>query len=73
MQEGVNKPSKGKVIMRISWTDTLRTLAVGQVIEADLIDRINIVRHISRISKLDNRKFSTRKISKNKVEIMRIL
>ena len=64
--------NKGKIIKRISWTDTLRALEIGQIIEADLVDRINIVRHISRISKQENKKFSTHKIDCDTVEISRI-
>lgn len=64
--------NKGKIIRRISWTETLRSLESGQTIEADLIDRINIVRHITRISKEENKRFSTKKISDLKIEIRRI-
>ncbi len=64
--------TKGKVIKRIAWTETIRNLGVNEVIEADLIDRINVVRHITRISKEENKKFSTRKISNTKMEIERI-
>ena len=64
--------NKGKIVKRISWTETLRSLEVNQVIEASLLDRINIVRHITRISKAENKKFSTHKINETKIEIQRI-
>ncbi len=64
--------NKGKIITRISWTETLRGLEVGQVIEANLADRINIVRHIARISKKEGKKFSTHKVNAQIVEIRRI-
>ncbi len=64
--------NKGKIIKRIAWTETLRGMEIGQVIEADLIDRINIVRHITRISKEEEKKFTTKKMSKGKIEIKRI-
>jgi hypothetical protein len=63
---------KGLLIMRISWTDTLRAMETGEFVEAKLVERINIVRHISRLSKLENKKFSTRKVDKNKLIIIRI-
>lgn len=65
--------NKGKIIRRISWTETLRLLEPGQTIEADLIDRINIVRHITRISKEESKKFSTKKVSETRIEIRRIM
>ena len=65
--------NKGKIISRISWTDTLRGLEVGQVVEGKLADRINIVRHIARISKIENKKFSTHKVNAQIVEIRRLL
>ncbi len=58
--------------MRVAWSETLRALKVGEVIETVLIDRINVVRHISRISKLEDKKFTTRKTGKNRLEIERI-
>lgn len=61
----------GKIIMRISWTETLRAMEVDDVIEASLADRINIVRHISRISKSENKKFCTEKIDEKTVLIKR--
>ncbi|MDR1719003.1 MAG: hypothetical protein LBR67_02615 [Dysgonamonadaceae bacterium] len=64
--------NKGKIIKRISWTETLRAMEPDHIIEVDLIDRINIVRHITRISKEENKKFSTRKISDKRMEIKRI-
>ncbi|MDR3061225.1 MAG: hypothetical protein LBU57_03810 [Dysgonamonadaceae bacterium] len=64
--------NKGKIIRRISWTETLRMLETEQIITADLADRINIVRHITRISKEENKKFSTKKINNNKIEIRRL-
>ncbi len=64
--------SKGKIIKKISWTDTLRGLKIGQIVEADLADRINIVRHITRISKEDGTKFTTKKLDKGKLEIKRV-
>ncbi len=64
--------SKGKIIVKISWSETLRSLEPGQVIEADLIDRINIVRHITRISKAEKKIFSTKKISESRMEITRV-
>ena len=63
--------NKGKIIKRISWTETLRALKVGEIIEADLKERINIVRHISRISKEENKIFHTHKINEKTVEITR--
>ncbi|MDR1371438.1 MAG: hypothetical protein LBJ72_15150 [Dysgonamonadaceae bacterium] len=65
--------NKGKIIKRISWTETLRSLESGQIIEADLIDRINVVRHITRISKEENKKFSTKKLNEAKIEIKRLM
>ena len=62
---------KGKIIKRISWTETLRGLQVGEYVIANLSERINIVRHISRISKEENKKFSTKKRNDVKVEIRR--
>jgi len=64
--------NRGKIIRRISWTETLRHLEAGQVVETDLIDRINIVRHITRISKEENKKFSTKKINDTRMEVWRI-
>lgn len=64
--------NKGKIIKRISWTETLRALKVNQIIETDLAERINIVRHISRISKEENKKFTTRKLDKSRLEVKRI-
>jgi len=66
--EGIRK---GKIIKRISWTETLRSLQVGEYVVANLSERINIVRHISRISKEENKKFSTKKRNDVKVEIKR--
>ena len=65
--------NRGKIIRRISWTETLRKLDAGQVIETDLVDRINIVRHITRISKEENKKFSTKKINETRMEVRRII
>ena len=65
--------NKGKIIRRISWTETLRKLETGQVIETDLVDRINIVRHITRISREENKKFSTKKINETRMEVWRII
>ena len=65
--------NRGKIIRRISWTETLRNLEAGQVIETDLIDRINIVRHITRISREENKKFSTKKINETRMEVRRII
>lgn len=62
---------RGKIIKRISWTETLRALEIGQIIEADLKERINIVRHISRISKEENKIFRTHKVNDKIVEITR--
>lgn len=64
---------KGRLVMRISWTQTLRNMEVDEVIEANLSERINIVRHITRISKLENKKFMTRKLGKSKMEIIRLV
>lgn len=64
--------NKGKIVKRISWTETLRLLEPEQIIIADLVDRINIVRHITRISKEENKKFSTKKINSDKMEIRRL-
>ena len=64
--------NKGKIIMKISWTETLRSLEIGQVVEGNLADRINIVRHIARISKAENKKFSTHKLNARIVEIRRV-
>ncbi len=64
--------NKGKIVRKICWTETLRNLEVNQIIEADLTERINVVRHITRISKEDNKKFSTRKISQVKMEVKRV-
>ena len=64
--------NKGKIVTRISWTETLRGLEVGQVVEGNLADRINIVRHIARISKTENKKFSTHKVNAHIVEVLRI-
>ena len=65
--------NKGKIIRRISWTETLRQLEVGQTIETDLVDRINIVRHTTRISKEENKKFSTKKLSETRMEVKRTI
>jgi hypothetical protein len=64
--------NKGKIVRRISWTETLRLLEPGQIITADLVDRINVVRHITRISKEENKRFSTKKINDDKMEIRRL-
>ena len=65
--------NKGKIIKRISWTETLRRLEAGQVVETDLVDRINVVRHITRLSKEENKKFSTKKINETRMEVRRII
>lgn len=65
-------PKKAKLIMRISWTETLRAMNVYEFVEAELIDRINIVRHISHINKLENKRFVTRKIDKNTLIVTRV-
>lgn len=63
----MTEPKRGTLIMRISWTETLRAMKIGEFVEAKLVDRINIVRHISRISKLENKRFTTNKIGKEKL------
>jgi len=63
---------KAKLIKRVSWTETLRSMEIGEFVEAELVDRINIVRHISRISKQENKKFSTEKADKYKLIVTRI-
>ena len=65
--------NKGKIIMKISWTETLRAMEIGDVVEGKLADRINIVRHIARISQAENKKFSTHKVNDHIVEVRRIL
>ena len=62
---------KGKIIKKISWTETLRKMEVGEFVKASLSERINIVRHITRISKEENKKFSTKKLDSEKVEVRR--
>ena len=62
---------KGKIIKKISWTETLRKMEIGEFVKANLSERINIVRHISRISKEENKKFSTKKLDDAKVEVKR--
>ena len=62
---------KGKIIKKISWTETLRKMEVGEFVKANLSERINIVRHITRISKEENKKFSTKKLDSEKIEVKR--
>ncbi len=62
---------KGKIIKKISWTGTLRQMEVGEFVKANLSERINIVRHITRISKEENKKFSTKKLDGKKIEVKR--
>ena len=62
---------KGKIIKKISWTKTLRKMEVGEFVRANLSERINIVRHITRISKEENKRFSTKKIDELKLLIRR--
>jgi len=63
---------KGKIVKRISWTETLRNMKVGEFIHASLSERINIVRHITRIHHLENKVFSTKKLNDSKIEIVRV-
>ncbi len=63
---------KGKIVKRVSWTETLRNMEVGEFIHADLSERINIVRNISRIAKEENKIFSTKKLNSLKVEVTRV-
>jgi len=63
---------KGKIIKRISWTETLRNMEVGEFIHANLSERINIVRHITRMHQLENKVFRTKKLNASKVEIVRV-
>ena len=63
---------KGKIVKRISWTETLRQMEVGEFIHADLSERINIVRHITRIGKEEDKVFSTKKLDCRKVEVSRV-
>jgi len=63
---------RAKLIKRVSWTETLRAMEPGEFIEAELSERINIVRHITRIGKLDNKKFTTRKTGRNKLIVTRV-
>ena len=62
---------KGKIVKKISWTETIKGLQVGEYVIGDLADRINIVRHISRISKEENKRFRTKKLDSTKVEVKR--
>ncbi|MCL2649670.1 MAG: hypothetical protein FWD60_01435 [Candidatus Azobacteroides sp.] len=62
---------KGKIIKKISWTKTLRKMEVGEFVMANLSERINIVRHITRICKEENKKFSTKKLDEEKIEVKR--
>ena len=62
---------KGKIIKKISWTETLRKMEVGEFVKANLSERINVVRHITRISKEENKKFSTKKLDSEKIEVKR--
>ena len=62
---------KGKIVKKVSWTETLRGLQVGEYVIANLSERINIVRHITRISKEENKKFSTKKRDDVRVEVKR--
>ena len=62
---------KGKIIKKISWTETLRKMEVGEFVKANLSERINIVRHITRISKEESKKFSTKKLDSEKIEVKR--
>ena len=62
---------KGKIIKKISWTETLRKMEVGEFVKANLSERINIVRHITRISKKESKKFSTKKLDSEKIEVKR--
>jgi len=63
---------KGKLIKRISWTETLRNMEVGEFIYANLSERINIVRHITRIHQLENKVFRTKKLNDSKMEVIRV-
>jgi len=63
---------KGKIVKRISWTETLRNMEVGDFIHANLSERINIVRHITRICQLEGKTFRTKKLNDSRIEIIRL-
>jgi len=63
---------KGKIVKRVSWTETLRNMEVGDFIHANLSERINIVRHITRIRQLENKLFRTKKLNDSRIEILRL-
>jgi len=68
----IKNKKKGKIIKKISWTETLRNMEVGEFIHANLSERINIVRHITRIHQMEDKVFRTKKLNISTVEIIRV-